>query len=67
MNHIHEFERTSFYDETTACECGDTRPATIEELAYERELIAEGERKHMQDLALHMRDLRDASDAIANG
>lgn len=65
-NHTHEFERGDFYNETVACECGDTRKMTSDEITYERELIAEGERKHMQDLELHVRELRDASDAIAN-
>jgi hypothetical protein len=67
MNHKHEFAYIRFFDNSAECECGDKREATSDELASERELIAESERKQMQDLDAHLRDLQDVSDAIANG
>lgn len=65
MNHEHEFGTTDFWNETTSCECGESRKATAEELAYELKLIDESERKHMQNMDMHLQDLRDTQDALS--
>lgn len=66
MTHEHEYEQGNFWDETVSCECGESRKATTEELAYERELIAASERKQLEDMDAYINDLRDVHDALTS-
>jgi hypothetical protein len=66
MTHTHEFGYTDFWNKTTKCECGDSREATADELAYERELIAASERKQLEDVEAFRNELRDVHDALAS-
>jgi len=66
MTHTHEYESTDFWNEITKCECGESRKATADELAYERELIAASERKQLEDTDAFLNDLRDVHDALTS-